>query len=66
MYGSWIKNVVLWRTFLGFIWDIKNVLMMYNYWFWPQIQRSIHPFGTHTTRETENREKDFFKTYHKK
>ena len=31
MYGSWTKNVVLWRNFLEFIWDVQNVLMMYYY-----------------------------------
>ena len=31
MYGSWIVNDVLWRIFLGFIWDMQNVLMMHNY-----------------------------------
>ena len=32
MYGSWAENVVLWRNFLGFIWDIKsfnNVLIIF-------------------------------------
>ena len=40
MYGSWTENVVLWRHFLGFIWDVLNVLMMYNYWVWAQSKRS--------------------------
>jgi len=35
MYGSWTENVVLWRNFfLGYIWDLQNVLMMYDYWLW--------------------------------
>ena len=28
MYGSWTENAVLWRNILGFIWDIKSVLMI--------------------------------------
>ena len=36
MYSSWTENVIFWRNFLGFIWDIKNVLMMYNYCVWSQ------------------------------
>ena len=27
MYGSWTKNVVLWRHFLGFIWDLLDIYM---------------------------------------
>ena len=37
---SWTENVELWRIFLGFIWDICIVLMIYNYWVWAQIRRS--------------------------
>ena len=40
MYGSWTETKVMWRKFLGFFWDIKNVLMMYNYWVWAQSRRS--------------------------
>ena len=40
MCGSWTENVVLRKKILGFIWDIWNVLMMYNYWVWAQSRRS--------------------------
>ena len=43
MYGSWTENVVLWRIFLGFIWDILNVLKIYNYWVWAQVDFQNHP-----------------------
>ena len=45
MYGSWTENVVLWRNFWGFISDLENVLMMYNYWVWAQSRIKNHPFG---------------------
>ena len=39
MYDCWTDNAVLWRNVLGFIWDMLNVLMNYNYWIWVQSQR---------------------------
>ena len=48
---SWTENVELWRIFLGFIWDIWNVLMIYNYWVWAQIRRSKSSLGV-TFRES--------------
>ena len=29
MYGGWTENAVLLRHFLGFIWDLSNVLAMH-------------------------------------
>ena len=46
MYGGWTKNVVLWRIFLGFFCDIRNVLMIYNYWVcFRACRRSNNQFG---------------------
>ena len=28
MYGSWTEDVILWSNFLGFIWEILNVLLV--------------------------------------
>ena len=45
MYGSWTENVVLWRYFLGFICDIKNVLVMLIAEFESKVNAQNHPFG---------------------
>ena len=29
MYGSWTENVVLWRNFLGIIWDLWDVFTVH-------------------------------------
>ena len=42
MYGSWTENVVLWRNFIGFIWD---ALMMYITEFEHKVDVQNHPFG---------------------
>ena len=44
MYDSWTKNVVLWRNFLGFIWDMQNVLMIIITEFERKVDLQNHPF----------------------
>ena len=51
MYCNW-TDVVLWRIFLELIWNLKNVLMMENYWVWAQSWRSKSSIWVVTFRES--------------
>ena len=56
MYGSWTANVVLWRIFLGIIWDLciffqegrkfkllnLHRLFIFKEWFWESVKKLLN------------------------